>query len=144
MPSDKYYSRTAKARDLIFSLINVASSRDVPFHPPQLLQCLHQGATFVPLWSPILHNRVRWRFVVDTKWLQSAWDIKIDEALLVLCFAYYVFAIAEIETLWLSRIEMWGAFFHYYILRIFRNGWMHYRDAFHAAVCLYCSVTDKA
>ena len=46
MPSDKHNSRTARARDLI-SLINVASSRDVPFHQPQLLQCLHQGATFV-------------------------------------------------------------------------------------------------
>jgi len=34
------------------SLINVTSSRDVPFHQLQLLQCLHQGATFVPLWSP--------------------------------------------------------------------------------------------
>ena len=49
MPSDKHNSRMARARDLISSLINVASSRDVPFHQPQLLQCLHQGATFVPL-----------------------------------------------------------------------------------------------
>jgi len=32
MPSDKHNSRTAWARDLISSLINVASSRDVPFH----------------------------------------------------------------------------------------------------------------
>ena len=39
MPSDKHNSRTARARDLISSLINVASSRDVPFHQPQLLQC---------------------------------------------------------------------------------------------------------
>ena len=37
-------------------------------------------------------------------------DIKIDEALLVLCLAYYVmkFYIAEIEMLWLSRNEIWG------------------------------------
>jgi len=33
-----------------------------------------------------LHNCVRWRFAVDTEWL----DIKIDEALLVLCLVYYV------------------------------------------------------
>jgi len=40
--------------------------------------------------------------------------IKIDEALLVLCLVYYVmneFAIAEIETLWLSRIDIWGTHF---------------------------------
>ena len=47
-------SRTAKARDLISSLINVASSRDVPFHQLQLLQCMHHGATlkFAPLCAP--------------------------------------------------------------------------------------------
>ena len=33
--------------------------------------------------------------------------------------------------------------FHEYILRILCNGWMDCRDAFHAALCLYCSVTDK-
>jgi len=49
MPSDKHNLRTAGARDLISSLINVASSRDVPFDQLQLLQCLHKGATFVPL-----------------------------------------------------------------------------------------------
>ena len=44
--------------------------------------------------------------------MASVRDIKIDEALLVLCFTYYVkFDIAEIETLWLSRIEIWGARF---------------------------------
>jgi len=37
MPSDKHNSRTAWARDLISSLINVASFQDVPFH--QWLQC---------------------------------------------------------------------------------------------------------
>ena len=46
--------------------------------------------------------------------MASAPDIKIDEALLVLCLAYYVeFNIAEIEMLWLSRarIKIWGARF---------------------------------
>ena len=36
-----------------------------------------------------------------------------------------------------------GRAFHKYILRIFRNGWMDCRDAFHAALCLYCCVMDK-
>jgi len=48
MPSDKHNSRTARATDLISSLINAASSRDVPFHQPQELQCLHHGTAFVP------------------------------------------------------------------------------------------------
>ena len=43
MSSDKHNSRTARARDLIYSLINVAWSQDVPFHQPQQLQCLHYG-----------------------------------------------------------------------------------------------------
>ena len=40
--------------------------------------------------------------------MASVRGIKIDEALLVLCLE---FAIAEIETLWFSRIEIWGARF---------------------------------
>jgi len=36
-----------------------------------------------------------------------------------------------------------GQAFHEHILHIFRNGWMDCRDAFHAALCLYCCVTDK-
>jgi len=32
---------------------------------------------------------------------------------------------------------------HEYILRIFCNGWMDCRDTFHAALCLYCCITDK-
>ena len=54
MPSDKCNSRTARARDLISSLINVIPSQDVPFHQPRQLQCLHYGATFILHWSPIL------------------------------------------------------------------------------------------
>ena len=30
-----------------------------------------------------------------------------------------------------------GRTFHEYILRIFHNGWMDCRDAFHAVLCLY-------
>ena len=36
-----------------------------------------------------------------------------------------------------------GHAFHKYILCILRNSWMDCRDAFHAALCLYCCVTDK-
>ena len=90
MPSDKHSSRTAKTRDLNSSLINVASSRDVPFHQPQELQCLHHGATFVPLWSPILSSQPRKVMICGRHVMASVRDIKIDEVLLILCFAYYV------------------------------------------------------
>ena len=60
MPLDKHNSRMAEAEHLISSLINVASSRDVPFRQPQQPQCLHHGATFVPLCAPyfFLHNHI--------------------------------------------------------------------------------------
>ena len=48
MPSDKHNSITAKAIDLISSLINVTLSRDVPFRQPLQLQCsYHTKLTFV-------------------------------------------------------------------------------------------------
>ena len=50
MPSNKDNSW---ARDLISS-INVASSRDVPFHQPQQVQYLHHGATFELLCASVL------------------------------------------------------------------------------------------
>jgi len=56
MLSDKHNSRV---RDSISSLINVTLSQDMPFHQPQLLQCLHHGATFVPLCAPILSSQPR-------------------------------------------------------------------------------------
>jgi len=43
--------------------------------------------------------------------MASVRDIKIDKVLLVLCLAYYVMKRAEIDTLWLSRIKIWGAGF---------------------------------
>jgi len=56
-------------------------------------------------------------------------------------FSYYFlltmlwneFDIAKIEALWLSHMEIWGT---QCILRIFFNGWMDYRDAFHACSLL--------
>jgi len=90
MPSDKHNSRMARARDLISSLIKVASSWDVPFHQPQQLQSLHHGATFVPLWSPILTSQPHKVTICSRHVMASVWDIQIAEALLTLCLAYYV------------------------------------------------------
>ena len=54
IPWDKCNSITAIATALISSLFNVASSRGVPFHQPQLqLQCLHDGSTKAYLYSPL-------------------------------------------------------------------------------------------
>jgi len=49
----------ARAGDFISSLINVALSQDVLFHQRQQLQCLHHGATFVPLYALILSSQSR-------------------------------------------------------------------------------------
>ena len=58
MPSDKHKSRMVRARDLISSLINVTSSRDVPFHHRSSYSVsLHHGATFEPLCAPILSSQ---------------------------------------------------------------------------------------
>jgi len=116
MPLDKHNSRTARARYLIFSLINIVSSRNVPFHQLQELQCLHQGVTFVPLWSPNLSSQPCKVTICGRHEIASVRDIKIDEALLVLCLAlatmlWNEFGIAEIEVLWLSCIEIWGVHF---------------------------------
>ena len=89
MPSDKHNSRAARTRDLISSLINVASSRDVPFHQLQQLQCLHHGATVVRFWSPILSSKPRKVIICGRHVMASVQDIQIVEALLTLCLAYY-------------------------------------------------------
>ena len=39
--------------DLIFALFDVTSSRDVPFHKPQQIQCLYHGSTKAYLCSPL-------------------------------------------------------------------------------------------
>ena len=121
MPSDK------NSWGLICSLINVASSRDVPFQQPQLLQCLHQGATFVPLWSPILFfTKVT---ICGRHEMASVRNIKIDEALLMLCLAYYVMKRVHHCRNWDTMAFMYrdmGHTFHEYILRIFTvmAGWI--------------------
>jgi len=149
MPSDKHNSRTAGARDLISSLINIASSRDVPFHQPQLLQCLHQGATFVPLWSPILflHNP-RKVTICGRHGMASVRDIKINEALFVLYLAYHVMIrvcyCRNWDTMAFTYRDMHGACVSWVYSTYFPYfGWMNCRDAFHAALRLYCCVADK-
>ena len=136
MPSDKHNLRTARARDLISSLINVTSSRGVPFHQPQLLQCLHQGATFD---LPFFSSQPRKVTICGGHKMASVRDIKIDEALLVLCLAYYVMQrvchCRNWDSMAFTYQDMWRAF-HEYILRIFRNGWMDCRDAFHLPILL--------
>jgi len=143
MPSDKHNSRTARATDLISSLINVALSGDVPFHQLQLLQCLHQGATFVP---PFFSSQPRKVTICGRHVMASVRDIKIAEELLGLCLAYYVMKWVWHCWNWsIITFTYWdmGHAFHEYILCIFRNGWIDCRDAFHAVLCLYCCVTDK-
>jgi len=146
MPSDKHNSRTARTRDLISSLINVASSRDVPFHQPQQLECLHHGATFLPLWSPILSSKPRKVTICGRHVMVSVQDIQIAEALLTLFLAYYV--MKWVQNSWNRGVMAFtyqdmGHTFHEYILRIFRNGWMDCRHAFYAVLCLYCCLTDR-
>ena len=51
MPSDKRNSITAKATDLIFSLFDVASAREVPL---QYVQCILHGLTSVLLCVPFI------------------------------------------------------------------------------------------
>jgi len=84
MPSDKHNLRTARTRDLTSSLV---LSRDVPFHQPQLLQCLHHGTTFDP---PYFSSQLHKVTICGRNVMASVWDIKIAEALLVFCLAYYV------------------------------------------------------
>ena len=77
----------AIATDSISSLFNVASSRDIHFHQPQQLQCLHHGSTKVLLCtlflSPLLR---RWQFVVFMLWLQCKTWVS---AMLAGCFLCY-------------------------------------------------------
>ena len=133
IPSDKHNSRTPRARDLISSLTNIASSQDVPFHQLQQLQCLHHGATFVPLWSPILSSQPRKVTICGRNKMASVRDIKIDEALLILCLAYYIMKRARHCWNWgIMVFTYWdmGRAFHEHILHIFPNGWMDCRDAY--------------
>ena len=146
MPSGKHNSRMARVRDLIFSLINIASSRDVPFHQSQQLQCLDQGATFVPHWS-LIHSSQLCKVTIYI--MASVQGIKIAEGLLTLCLAYYVRMLwNKFNICWnwiiiaFTYQDMWHMF-REHIFHIFCNGWMDCRDAFYVVFCLYCCVTDR-
>ena len=54
MPPAKYNSTMNKAKGLIFSLFDVALSRDVPFHQPQYTQHMHHVFAFVLLCVPVI------------------------------------------------------------------------------------------
>ena len=54
MPSDKRNSITAKTADLIVSLFDVASAREVLFGIPQYVQCILHGLTSVLLCVPFI------------------------------------------------------------------------------------------
>ena len=62
MPSDKRNSITAKATGLIFALLDVASSQDVPFLPtaaaPMFASWFNQS---LPLFSFVLHSFLPYR-----------------------------------------------------------------------------------
>jgi len=78
--------------------------------------------------------------------LASVRDIKIAEAPLVLCLAYYV--MKQVQHCWNWGVMAFtyrdmGHVFHEYILCIFCNGWMDCRDAFHAVLCLYCCIRQN-
>ena len=65
MPSDKRNSMTAKAMGLIYSLSNIALSRDVSFRQPLQFHCSHHGSTKAYLCSWLLSPLpLRWRFMV--------------------------------------------------------------------------------
>jgi len=74
MPSDKHNLILAKVTGLISSLLNVASSGDVPFcHPSSSIACIMVllKFTFVLLWTPFLYPLLRrWRFAVLILWLR--------------------------------------------------------------------------
>ena len=76
MPSDKRNLITAKATDLIFSLFDVASAREVPFGIPQYIQCILHGLTSVLLCvSFIFAGSEKCRFGGSTWWLPFITEI---------------------------------------------------------------------
>jgi len=146
MPSDKHNSRTAGARDLISSLINVALSRDVPFNNHSCYSACIRVLPLYPFDLPFVSSQPRKVTICGRHGMASVRDIKIDWALLMLCLAYYVMKGVQHCWNWDAMAFTYrdmGRAFHEYILCIFHNGWMDCRDAFHAVLCLYCCVTDK-
>jgi len=62
MPSDSRNSKMAKATGFIFSLLNVASAREVPFALPLYMQCILHELTMALLCAPFIfvhHKKCR-------------------------------------------------------------------------------------
>ena len=135
--SDKHNLRPARATDLISSLINVALhfSRFGPrcaFSPTA-------GATMLASWCYLCTPLISHSFftpqphkvmICGRHVLASVQDIKIAEALLMLCLAYYVMKYKTSSTL-LKCLRHFGFrgmghAFHEHILRIFHimAGWI--------------------
>ena len=133
MPSDKHNSRTDRARDLISSLINVAWFWDVPLHQPWLLQCV---LPLYPFDLPFFFSQPRKVTICSSHIMASVRDIKIAEALLVVCHCW------NWDVTAFTYLDI-GRAFHEYILHIYLDDWMDGRDAFHAVLCLYCCVCTK-
>ena len=114
-----------------------------------ILKCLHQGAT-VPLYPfdlPFFSSQPCKVMICSRHIMTLVRDINIAEALIMLCLLTY--CVMKRDRYCRNRGIMvftyrdMGCAFHEYILRIFCNGWMDCRVAFHAVLCLYCCVMDK-
>ena len=68
--------------------------------------------------------------------MASARDLNIAETLLTAIILLNQFNIAEIETLWLSCIEIRGVYFKSESSVFSLMGWMDCRDAFHVILGL--------
>jgi len=53
MPSDLCNSTMARATGLIFSLLDIASAREMPFAIPLYMQCILHGLTMALLYVPL-------------------------------------------------------------------------------------------
>ena len=89
----------------------------MPFNQLQELQCLHHGATFVPLWFPILFSQPYKVTICGRHVMASVRDMKITEAPLVLCLACFVMK-------WVQHCWNWGVMaFKYWNMG--RVSWVH-------------------
>ena len=99
-----------------------------------------------PFDLPFFSSQPRKVMICGRHEMASVRDIKIDEAFLVLCLACYVMKRVCHCRNWDTTAFTYrgmGRAFHEHILRIFCNGWMDCRDAFHAVFCL-CNKHNKA
>ena len=143
---------------LISSLINFASSWDVPFCQLQQLQHLHHGSikAYVPLFPFLSPLPRRWRFAVHALWLQcETWvSAVLAGALLTLFFTWNVTQSVQsswkqslvIHGDWATHPLFWlitGAYSDDQTFCIFRNGWIDCRDVFHAVLYLYHCVKNN-